>query len=419
MKYNFEQKILDFKQFDYNLSGFFARRENPQKCIGIPELFLKLLWIKKQNKDLLFISLDILYIPGELSKKIYDYLEAKYNIEKQNIIFNATHTHSAPGIEKKFDKFVNQKIIKYIFDCIVKIIDKSEFKDGKLSFTTFKSQKSMWISRRKFGKNIRKLFLKESMLMLPNGQNNIDDNVRLIYILDKNNKLDLLIYNFSCHPVFNRSDSISSDFIGKISEKLEKELNTNTMFLQGFLGDIRPNFTTQNIFEVSIIDKLKIIANKKIFKKYNQDDFDKFCTIVSSEILENLKYKNTSTIKIFNIKQFKYKIFSQSEKYTIEFCVKLIRVNKNLFISIPAEVNSKYYVMLSKKFNDFNIIPMGLADDIIGYLPFYDEVKEGGYEVNSIVNYGIDTPFSEISLRRFYFSLQNDIEGFIIGIKSE
>jgi len=348
-----------------------------------------------------------------LSDKIYNYVEKRYSIEKQNIVFNATHTHSAPGIEKKFDKFVDQKILEYIFDKVVEIIDESEFKDGKLAFNTFKSQSNMWISRRKSGKNIRKLFLEESMLMLPNEQNKIDNHIRLICILDKNNDLDLLLYNFSCHPVFNRSNNISSDFIGTISENIKKELNIKTIFLQGFLGDIRPNFTTGSISEVGVVDKLKIIANKKIFKKYNQEDFDKFCRVVSSEILENLKYENKDNIKILNIKQFKYKIYSQSEKYKIEFYVKVIFINQNLFI--PAEVNSKYYVMLLKKFNDFNIIPIGLADDIIGYLPFYDEVKEGGYEINSIVNYGIDTPFSEISLRRFYFSLQSDIQAMIRG----
>ncbi|MDY0320117.1 MAG: neutral/alkaline non-lysosomal ceramidase N-terminal domain-containing protein [Arcobacteraceae bacterium] len=418
MKYYFGQKILDFEQFDYNLSGF-GKREISQKCIGISELFVKLLWIKKENEHILFISLDILYIPAELSDKIYNYLEERYSIEKQNIVFNATHTHSAPGIEKKFDKSVDQKIIEYIFDKFVEIVAESEFKDGKLSFITFKSQSNIWISRRKFGKNIRKLFLKESMLMLPNEQNKIDDNIRLICILNNNDDLDLLLYNFSCHPVFNRSDCISSDFIGTISENIEQKLNIKTMFVQGFLGDIRPNFTTGSISEVGVVDKLKIIANKKIFKKYNQEDFDKFCTVVSSEILENLKYENNDNIKILNIKQFKYKIYSQGEKYKIEFYVKVIFIDQNLFISIPAEVNSKYYVILSKKFNDFNIIPMGLADDIIGYLPFYDEVKEGGYEINSIVNYGIDTPFSEISLRRFYFSLQSDIQAMIRGIKSE
>jgi len=412
VKYYFRQKILDFEQFDYYLSGF-GKREISQKCIGVSELFVKLLWIKKENEHILFISLDILYIPAELSDKIYNYVEKRYSIEKQNIVFNATHTHSAPGIEKKFDKFVDQKILEYIFDKVVEIIDESEFKDGKLAFNTFKSQSNMWISRRKSGKNIRKLFLEESMLMLPNEQNKIDNHIRLICILDKNNDLDLLLYNFSCHPVFNRSNNISSDFIGTISENIKKELNIKTIFLQGFLGDIRPNFTTGSISEVGVVDKLKIIANKKIFKKYNQEDFDKFCRVVSSEILENLKYENKDNIKILNIKQFKYKIYSQSEKYKIEFYVKVIFINQNLFI--PAEVNSKYYVMLLKKFNDFNIIPIGLADDIIGYLPFYDEVKEGGYEINSIVNYGIDTPFSEISLRRFYFSLQSDIQAMIRG----
>lgn len=418
MKYYFGQKNLDFSHFNYNLSGF-GKRETSQECIGISQLFMKLLWIKKENIEVIFISLDILYIPLDLSEKMCDYFKEKYNIEKQSIVFNATHTHSAPGIEKKFDKFVDDTLIEYIFTSFIELINVKEFNDGKLSIASFKSQSNMWISRRKFGKNIRKLFLKESMLMLPNEQDKIDDHIRVICILNENDELDLLLYNFSCHPVFNRSDYISSDFVGVISSIFEKKLNANTMFIQGFLGDIRPNFTTDDISKVSMIDKLKIIANKKIFKKYDQTDFDRFCDVISNEILENLTYKTKGDIEEFKVKHFKYKIYSQSEKCKIEFFTKIIHIDKTLFVSIPAEVNSRYYVMLSKKFNDYSIVPMGLADDIIGYLPFYDEVKEGGYEVNSIVNYGIDTPFSEISLRRFYFSLQSDIQSMIRGTKSE
>lgn len=415
MKYCHCSEILNFNQFDYSLSGF-TKRNNLNECLGLSELYINLLWMKIDGKNLIFINIDVLYIPMEVSSKIYKYFKEEYNIDFSSVIFNASHTHSAPGIEKKFDKKINQDIIKYLSDCILNLIKDVSFTNGSLSFKTFKSQKNMWISRRKIGRDIKKFFLKKSMLMLPNEDSKIDSNIRLIMIYNENKNIDFLLYNFSCHPVFNTSNNLSSDFIGKVSKELENELNIQTMFSQGFLGDIRPNFTTTSFYNIGIINKIKLFFNKKLFKKYDKNDFELFNSEISNEIVHNVNTNHCKDIDYMTkISSFKYKISSKSKKNEIEFLVKVVLIDKNLFISIPAEVTSKYYIELMKKFADFNVIPLGVADDMIGYLPYYEEVKDGGYEVTSIVNYGFDSPFSEVSLKLFFNLLKSDIQSFVRG----
>ena len=51
--------------------------------------------------------MDLLYIPQVISKRIYDYLYEKFKLTKSEIFFNASHTHSAPGIDINFDKLID------------------------------------------------------------------------------------------------------------------------------------------------------------------------------------------------------------------------------------------------------------------------------------------------------------------------
>jgi hypothetical protein len=255
------------------------------------------------------------------------------------------------------------------------------------------------------------------MLMLPNHDNDIDNDLRLFYIFDINNDLKIIIYTFSCHPVFNTSNYISSDFIGEISHIIKENLNIESMFLQGFSGDIRPNFTTENIFDLNTINKLKLLFNKEVFREFRNKDFDHFSFTISQEIVS--AYTNIKKNQAHKIKQIKtlkkdYILISNSGRSQKQFDIKFILINHNLFISIPAEVTSRYKIELSKKFQDLNIIPLGLSDGIIGYLPFYNEISLGGYEVNSAVNYGWDTFISENSLKDFYIKLVEDIDLFIL-----
>ena len=412
MQFFYKRLRLDYIPIELNLSGFTSRTDN--KRLGLSDLSVSVIWLKNAspNSNLIFISIDTLYIPLEISNPIYMYLMENYHVTKDQIVFNATHTHSAPALEKRFrfNKKIDNSYIAFIINEILGIFSKvsgHDFIDGKMLAKQILMPKNMIISRRKKGFDIRSLYLKRKTIMLPNGDNEIDDSIRLLLFLDGKNKVKFIVYNFSCHPVFDDCSEPSSDFIGAINRKINKQLNIPAFFLQGFLGDIRPNFTTSNLFEVDFINKTKILMNGVIFKPFQKKEFDLFCVSVVDSIQDSCKNINSILTTNEDIKSNnkEYVLVSETNKVSKIFYVKIYLIGNVIFISIPAEVTSTYYVNLSNFFPNYIIFQLSLAENIIGYLPFYKESIEGGYEVDSATNYGWDSKISHTSLKDFYFDL--------------
>lgn len=418
LQYFFKKIPLTLPTSNIHLSGFYRERKTIEH-LGLDELYIRILWIKQSSSSVVLISIDTLYISEEISKPIYQHMKEHYQISEDQIIFNATHTHSAPGIEKIFDKQnVDIQYMNYICQTILTVFKEEtlNFIEGHISFHSKKISNDLLVSRRKVGRDIKSFFTKKKMLMLPNHNNIIDNELRLFYIFDTNDNLKMTIYNFSCHPVFNTSNNISSDYIGKISQNIKEDLQAESIFLQGFLGDIRPNFTTKKLSDLNIINKFKLLFNKEVFRKFNKDDFNYFTSSLSQDIITACDSIKQNKFDVGNqLKTFKtnYTLESNSANTKKQFDIKFVLINNNIVISIPAEVTSRYKIELSKQFHQFNIIPLGLADGIIGYLPFHDEASAGGYEVESAVNYGWDTFISQRSLENFYIALVTDISSFI------
>ncbi len=75
------------------LSGY----GNPKPFLEIEdELEINVIILKKNNDLICFISADLLFLSKEFCKLAIK----KLGILKQNIIMGATHTHSAPGIDR-------------------------------------------------------------------------------------------------------------------------------------------------------------------------------------------------------------------------------------------------------------------------------------------------------------------------------
>lgn len=411
MKYYSLSKELDFKKFNsLVLSGFSYRTETER--LGLNQLMINVCWFKlTDNEHFLIISMDLLYIPKRIAFQIYDFLFKKFNLSKNKIFFNASHTHSAPGVEEKFDKNINNEIVEYIVNEIKTLFCNVQFIECDIQLITLQTSQLHWISRRKIGRNIRKLFVTKETIMLPNANKAIDDKIRLILIYDTANIIKEMIINFSCHPVFNVNNEISSDFIGVITNNIEKELNIKCTYLQGFSGDIRPNITVKSYKNLTLIDKLKLFFNKEIFKKSDRSNFIKFCDSVTKDILN---FKNINRVnsedKVLELNSFDFELFSQTGNTSKTMTTKIIRFNNFLFVSIPAEVNSRYYVELSNRYPSFSVFPLGLAEDIIGYLPYYTECDEFGYEVNSSINYNWDSIIDKNSLKKYFDTLVNCLD---------
>lgn len=415
MKYSKFETNINPEDSNYVLAGF-KNRSNERRSYGKQDLKLKLLWLKENESNLIIISIDTLYLPSDLTNNITLYFHENYGVLKDSILFNATHTHSAPNISLKKFGSINSSYVETLKNKIIEGVRHchNTFEECNIRFTAKKLGNEKIISRRKKGRDIRSLFFRKKILMLPNFNKEIDDSMRIMIVSDNLDRIKAIVYNFSCHPVFSSGNHLSADFPGAISDNLNKNTEMFSLYLQGFCGDIRPNYTTNKTSIVDIKSYLKILFNGSVFKRYTISDFNDFCNYFT-KIIGEIKMSDAEIIKNIKIKSssFETNLESVTKRTNININVKLTLFNSYIFISIPAEVNSSYYVNICRKFSNYNFIPMGYGEGMIGYLPFYSEIEEGGYEVWSASNYGWDSPLSPDSVKSFYKILLNNIQMLI------
>lgn len=81
-----------------SLSGF-SVRSNKSTHLGDENLYISVTWLKDtSSKNIIVISMDTLYIDETLASEVCAYLKNNYKIDRSQVIFNASHTHSAPSI---------------------------------------------------------------------------------------------------------------------------------------------------------------------------------------------------------------------------------------------------------------------------------------------------------------------------------
>jgi hypothetical protein len=234
--------------------------------------------------------------------------------------------------------------------------------------------------------------------MLPNFKTSICDDIKKIEFSTKSKSWSWISVN--CHPVFNTSKQISSDYIGEIRKEFK-----NHQFFQGFSGDIRPNITSKYNRTNGLLRKI-FSHVMPVFTIPNQKNFKNF----SDKLIKSLNSKPIFDIKIENndikLENFKFDIYENINFPTINVQL-LFFSNLCSFISINAEISNLYLTKLNHK----NIFPSGCSNGMIGYLPTSKQLKHQGYEnYYSLKNYNLLKPFSKNKLKELELFLLNIIK---------
>tara|TARA_B100000767_G_scaffold267734_1_gene286882 strand:- start:272 stop:1540 length:1269 start_codon:yes stop_codon:yes gene_type:complete len=356
------------------------------------ELEINVIILAKNNDLICFISADLLFLSKEFCKLAIN----KLGIPKQNIIMGATHTHSAPGIDRTKDKLgeVSADYCNFVLKKLSELISSLQsqrYKSVEIEYN--KTTLNGSISRRKKAVVFRKKIIPHrGMYNYPNPQKKIDNQANFISLKNSKGKLVALIWQFACHPVCNPDNyTVSSDFPGKIRKKIrEFEGNIPITFFQGFSGDIKPNsFDPCKKIKNKIVRYLnKGIAPFNSFgfqskEAYNEWIEDKFLNIRKC-LEQGSKKKNlsfNSSLVSFPLSKI-YTKPNNEEKVEIN----IISISTDIyFVSISAEVCNDVSKLIP--LGKYNIIKIGCSNFTFGYLPTSAMLDEGGYEVNGHQKY--------------------------------
>lgn len=402
-------ELLPYNLKNNNLSGF-SKRSTGREGFGPQELKFSVLWLQSEDEKILLITIDVLYISDYIFEVIYEYVKSKFNFKKSSLFISATHTHSAPNVSWGLQGSIDNDYLAYLV-CVVKTAILKTSKNlsvVKLTYNKRRVEGNSIVFRRRYGLDIKKLFFLKKMLMLPNESKVIDNYCRSINV--NFNEKKVVLFNVSCHPVFSNSIFSSSDFPGEVCELIEKGKNVEACFFQGWCGDIRPNITSKNK-KKNLLNYMKSFFNGDVFVSPSIIDFNVFCERVLSSVFglkcldlngEIIRSQNHE----FNVKS----VCGGTEKKII---LNLAKIDKVIMISINAEISNEYIVELSCLFSDYDIIPIGCANGMIGYLPYPEHFNEGGYEVDSFKNYGWQSKISMESLIYSKEMMQESIKSII------
>lgn len=221
--------------------------------------------------------------------------------------------------------------------------------------------------------------------MLPNAQANIVRTLRTISFLDTNGCIKALIWNWACHPVgIPENDGAGSHYVGFVRNEVRKFLGKRVavLFLPGFMGDIRPNFSTSR---PRLNQRVKNPIANCYFTNPTAEIYNEFCRSISASTLAALNSSETQPLYLGNVRVKRESIHLSellSETQYRSLPIASLWLNDEVsFLFVGAEVLNGYALSVKKDLAE-GVIPVGYFEDVFGYLPLDHQLNEGGYEVN-------------------------------------
>lgn len=414
-----------------------------KNCTIVDRIQAKVNCLQIDSKVFVLISLDECSIRRKFAKIILDNLSQDLQMPKSQILFTCVHTHSAhdmcsadliklskilvDGVRTalsklvivnsikqsigKIDHVVNRRVplpenlggycVMFNNDCVV---DENQLKldaSKQVNAAIKKSEGDAFANQ-----NQRDYLLRR----------NVDQRVHLWQLLDQQGKTVFSIVRVNAHPVIvsqsRVGEKISGDFASALEKLIETKLGGICSLLNGAFGDTRPltndyGFEARDRFAKRCFDSL-------ISGEITEAKTDKFTWFhfedVQLELRDDLP-RNIDEIKALHqnvlndIQNQKlpmkrnYDILETIESFLLDSKNHASAIiNKNeieegfvscdingwvlgpmKILALPGEPLTAFARLFEK---DYGVLPIGLANGYISYLPDANTVNDGGYEAN-------------------------------------
>lgn len=195
----------------------------------------------------LLYSADTLFVGENMVSTVARMMEETYGIPEQNILMNATHTHSAPGLHLPSLAGMKEYLkefypaLKSVTDRAIRDLAPAELFSG-LSYTKGLNYVRRYVSV-KDGSYLGGTSLGNGLLPeIAKHETEADNELRILK-LDRAEKKDIVLCNWQCHPTSTGGESstgVSADWVGALRDEAEALMDVHFSFHQGAGGDLVP-----------------------------------------------------------------------------------------------------------------------------------------------------------------------------------
>lgn len=318
------------------------------------------------------VTLDLINTPAEMVATLREAISKATGIPPENIMVAASHNHSGPGWNSE-PEWAKETV-------------------GKISAAAAKAMKelrpvTLGYSEDSIDFNInRRKIVNGRALFRLNPDGPCDHRVKVLRVDDGKSLEPLAILMHAvCHPcVFTWGDKltppfpagfpkITADFPGEAQNFVEQVYGkgTQTLFLQGCAGDIRPN-----------LPGIPYRCGDEADIKWAGRGLG--CAVVRAADRSVVREERVQRKQIYPLKVANSVIELPGKKERLTCAMQAIRIGDFLFLTIPGEPMVEYGFQLEKMVAD-RATPfiVGYANGHLGYICTAESHEHGGYEPES------------------------------------
>ena len=347
----------------------------------LDDICISCIAVSDGEKTVLLLNFDSIGIGRDhLWKPVTALLNQELGIPAQDVLMNASHSHSAPAIDWNYNSVlpyletVKREVVVIAKEAIADLAP-AQMKMARTNtrdlgyVRRYLRYDGKWAtSTSPAGGTSMKGMLDPAVYY----HESEPDTQMQILVFDREKGKDIALCNWQCHVTAVGSENgtdVSSDFVGVFRQTVEAETNLHCVYFQGAAGSIVPSG--------KLVGERQNSAN---YKKHGQDlattmiaALDKLSPVAAGKI-ETAYTTYAGTVK-------EEKVSSYGKTYNLRLCT--YSFGEFAIAAVPLEMDHRNGMYVKTNSPYTMTFMCGYSNGSHGYLPAESSYPNGAYEVNS------------------------------------
>ena len=388
------------------LAGYASRTAPGESALH--DIWAKALAVEDETgAKFVIVTADLIGFYMNVTEPIAKAVEAKHGIPRDNILFNASHTHCSPVVDNDglhityglegVEQERAAAYTKHLSGLLEQVIDEAvaDLQPGSLSWG---------IGEAFFGKNRRKY--------TAGGVNNdynpigpVDNDVPTLVAKDADGNIRGILFGYACHNTVTDHQQFNGDYAGFAQIEIEKAYpGATALFAQGCGGDQNP--LPRRKLELAekygkelgdavatVINGAMTPVNGPITGRYKVVPLELTEAPTKEEVEQQLESDNKYVVRRAKKMKRQYEEDGQLPT-TLPQAVQVWKFGEDLQLTaLSGEVTVDYSLLIKYHYPKEKQFVMGYTNGCPAYIPSLRVLKEGGYEgAGAMLYYGVHGP---------------------------
>ena len=389
----------------------YAARTKPSEGV-LQELYAKALALEDaRGKRAVLVTTDLLGFPSSLAHRVAERIEKRYKLPRERVIFNSSHTHSGPVLDRVLEIAYDEMTPRQWSDVEAytrELEDKLVQVTGEALKDLAPASVSFGHGEAPFAKNRRAKQGAEYIIGV-NPEGPADHDVPVLRVEGKDGRIRAIVFGYACHNTTLGGDfyQFNGDYAGFAQAWLESHhAGAVALFVAGCGADANPyprgtvDLARQH-GEESAVAVEKVVGGrlrsvggplKCVYREFpvafapppNREEFEK-------RLHDPDKYVRRHAAAMLNTLDRDGRLPA-----VYSYPLQVWQFGRDLtFIAMAGEVVSDYALRLKRELGREKVWVAGYSNDVFAYIPSSQVLREGGYEAGgAMIYYGQPGPFS-------------------------